>query len=158
LKGRGIKGEGLVNGNKGKEELMAELEPSHSFIIKLATDKEMHEMELLTEENLSRFGMKPNDIVSVSAKFAVPGYPYEELGVASPAHPCAGSACAIFRHPYGDECSIDFISFYDSNPKGRHAGGQPHWNNEIRFTKNGVPISVTKKVIRLRPITGGNSI
>jgi hypothetical protein len=90
---------------------MTELEPSHSFKIKVVTAKEMYEEELLKPEHLSRFGMKPNDIKTVSANYAVPGYLYEELGVASLAHSCAGSACAVFQDPYGEQCSIDYIAY-----------------------------------------------
>jgi len=125
---------------------MAELEPSHSFKIKVVTAKETYEEELLKQEHLSRFYMKPNDIKTVSANYAVPGYLYEELGVASLAHPCAGSACAVFQDPYGHQCSIDYIAYYDSNPHQSHAGGQPHWNSEIRYVKDSNVIGKTKVV------------
>ena len=130
-----------------KEEVMAELGSSHSFSIKLATDKQMHEIELLTEENLRIFGMKANDIKIVSVNFAVKGYLYEELGVARPTHPCAGSACAVFQDPYGNENSLDCIIYHDPNVRRSHADGLPHWNVELRCMKNGIEINRSNEVV-----------
>ncbi len=122
-------------------------DPQHTFIVKLATDKEIKEMELLTREHLSRFNMEPSDIKTVSANFAVPGYLYEEIGEASSIHPCAGSACAVFIDPDGHQCSIDDIIYYDRNPHRSHTGGQPHWNNEIRYMRDGKEIDRTKRIV-----------
>lgn len=124
---------------------MVELGSSHSFKVKLATDRETHEIELLTEKHLSRFPVKPNDIKNVSANFAVPGDLYEEPGVARLAHPCAGSACAVFQDTYGNQYSIDYIVYYDSNPRQSHEGGLPHWNTELRYMKNGAKIGKIEK-------------
>jgi len=124
---------------------MAELESSHSFKIKVVTAKEIYVEELLREEHLSIFGMKPSDIKAVSANYAVPGYLYEELGVASMEHPCASSACAVFQDPYDHPCSIDYIVYYDNNPYQTHANGQHHWNSEIRYVKNGKVLGKAEK-------------
>ena len=125
---------------------MVESKLSRSFKITVKTAKEIYEEELLKQEHLSRFNMNPNDIKTVSVNYAVPGYLYEELGVASLAHSCAGSACAVFQDPYGHQCSIDYIAYYDSNPHKTHAGGQPHWNSEIRYVKDGNIIGKIKEV------------
>ena len=126
---------------------MAESGSSPSFKVKLATYRETHEIELLTEENLSRFNIKRSDIKNVSANFAVPGDLYEEPGVAKRAHPCAGSVCAVFQDPCGNECSLDCIVYHDRNPHQSHEGGLQHWNVELRWMSNGIELKRSNKVV-----------
>jgi hypothetical protein len=127
---------------------MVDLENVHSFKVKVVTAKETYEQELLTPDNLRRFDMQPSDITMVSPNYAVPGYLYEEVNVASATHPCAGSACAVFPDPYGRICSIDYIAYHDSNPFKKHAGGKEHWNGEVRFVRDGEIIN------KIRPDDG----
>jgi hypothetical protein len=103
----------------------------HVFKVTVKTSKDEKTIDLLTPENLQVFGMTLNDITSISANYAVPGYLDEEIGIARIDHPCAGSACVVFQDPYGQQCSIDFTAYHNRNPYGRHAEGKPHWNNEV---------------------------
>ena len=126
---------------------MGEFNIVHSFKITVVTAKQIHEQELLTADNLRHFDMQPSDITTVTPQYAVPGYLYEEINVASENHPCAGSACAVFPDPYGHECSIDYIAYHDRNPHKSHASGKEHWNSEVRFVREGDIIFWDKKPV-----------
>ena len=111
----------------------------------VASEHSSHEFNLLDDIHLQPFGLTTEQIREPDVNFDVPGYLYEEKGEASPNHPCAGSACATFIDPYGRHCSVDFISYYDRNSSTSHAEGKPHWNNEIRYVRDGQEIHRTKE-------------
>jgi len=92
--------------------------------------------DLLDNDNLRVFGVSRNDIKEVKPIWAIPGYLYEELGVAGPHHRLIGSACASFSTVNGRNYSIDDLWYYDENIKKTHFGGRPHWNHERRFVKH----------------------
>lgn len=118
----------------------------HTCKVEFKTDRECKEMELLSGENLARFGMKEGDIINVRPIFDIPGYLYQEAGIARIAHPCAGSACVSFQDQYGYSYSVDCIAYHDSNPNRSHFNGEPHWNIETRFMKGGVPFGEVSKI------------
>jgi len=116
----------------------------NTFKVNLVTNVSSFEINLLDDSYLHPFGVTAKELLDPSVCYDVPGYLYTESGEASSTHPCAGSACMVFPDPYGQICSIDFISYYDFNPTGRHAEGRPHWNNEIRLMRNGTEIGRCK--------------
>ena len=63
---------------------------------------------LVTDENLARFGRKPSDVVEVSFSERYPGNPYTELGLAGLVHPVIGSGSAIFTE--AASLSVRFIT------------------------------------------------
>jgi hypothetical protein len=119
----------------------ARITNEHSCKVKLVTDKQVHEIELLSEENLAKLVVKAKDIRNVIPVFAVPGYLYEEANVANINHPCAGSACVNFQDQYHSHSySIDLIAYHDDNLPRSHFHGEPHWNTEIRYMKDNVEL------------------
>lgn len=89
--------------------------------------------DLLDEQNLERIGINRADIEEVRPVFAVPGYLYEEEGVAGKHHRLLGSVCAELTTYDNRRCSIDDLWYFDENVKKNHFGGKPHWNHERRF-------------------------
>lgn len=109
------------------------------FTVKIETaDLETYSWDLLTEENLKKVGIKPEDIKNIDPFFHVPGKLYTEPGVAKETHPCSGSI-GVWIYTYdGHKASIQDIIYYDFNPHKTHYGGLPHWNHERRLiTKKG---------------------
>lgn len=89
--------------------------------------------DLVTDENLARFGKVQSDIRSVTYSEHYPGDPYTELGLAGPAHPVIGSGSALVSFNDGSSATICDVFYEDLNPKRDHCNGQPHWNLERRF-------------------------
>jgi hypothetical protein len=89
--------------------------------------------ELMTHENLGRFGKTLADVQSVSYSSHYPGSPYAELPLAAPTHPTIGSGSAFVTFSDGTHATICDIFYEDLNPMKDHCNGQPHWNLERRF-------------------------
>jgi len=89
--------------------------------------------ELVTAENLARFGKTANDVQSVTYSEYYPGNPYTELNLAGTAHPIIGSGSALVGFKDGSSAAISDIFYEDLNPNRDHCNGQPHWNLERRF-------------------------
>jgi len=92
--------------------------------------------DLLNKRNLRSCGISREGIKEVETVFAVPGYLYEELGVAGLHHPLVGSACSILVTWDGRRLSIDDIWYFDENIERNHFNGRPHWNHERRFVEH----------------------
>lgn len=89
--------------------------------------------DLLDKENLEKIGISRNDIREVEPIFAVPGYLYEEEGIARKHHRLLGSACAALATYDNRRYSIDDLWYFDENVKKDHFGGKEHWNHERRI-------------------------
>ena len=107
---------------------------TQKIIVKIKTSNYEAEWNLLDERNLTELGIRASDIKdAISTFFHVPGYVYEESGVAGPNHPLAGSCgCHIITYNKGT-FGIQEIMYHDRGHRGGQ--GQPHWNHERRFLK-----------------------
>jgi len=92
--------------------------------------------DLLDESNLNKIGISRKDIKEVKTHFAIPGYLYEEEGIAGKHHRLIGSACAILDTHDGRKYSIDDIWYFDENVRKNHFDGKEHWNHERRIVKH----------------------
>jgi hypothetical protein len=92
--------------------------------------------DLLDKENLDRIGISRRDIREVQPIFAIPGYLYEEEGIARKHHRLIGSACAKFYTHDGRRFSVDDLWYFDENVKKTHFDGKPHWNHERRIVNH----------------------
>lgn len=92
--------------------------------------------DLLDKRNLKKIGISRSHIREVDPIFAIPGYLYEEEGVAGKHHRLLGSACACFTLYDDRRYSIDDIWYFDENTKKNHFGGREHWNHERRIIEH----------------------
>jgi hypothetical protein len=89
---------------------------------------------LVTYQNLTRFGRKANDVVEASFSEHYPGNPHTELRLAGLVHPVnIGSGSAMFTFNDGSRASVCEIFYQDFNLNKSHYHGEPHWNHERRF-------------------------
>jgi len=104
------------------------------FIVKLKTSNQVEGFwHLITEVNLKKVKVKPEDIKKIEPFFEVPGVLYTEPGVALGTHPCGGSI-GLWIYTHDDHrASIQDIIYYDPNICKSHCDGLPHWNHERRF-------------------------
>lgn len=100
------------------------------------TPNTMFSYDLLDEKNLEKIGISRSDILRVKPIFAVPGYLYEEEGIAGKHHRLVGSVCAEFVTCDDERYSIDDIWYFDENVKRNHFRGKEHWNHERRIIKH----------------------
>lgn len=112
------------------------ISPNDELIVEVDSPKWKLRYNLLDDANIRKIGIPRSEIVEVEPIFAIPGYLYEERGVAGPHHRLIGSACASFYTRDNRLFSIDDLFYFDENPKRSHFGGRQHWNHERRIVEH----------------------
>ena len=106
------------------------------ILIETETPKYKVSYDLLEKENLDRIGISREDIKDAIPVFHVPGYLYEENGLAGKNHQLLGSACTSICTYDERKFSIDDLWYFDENKGKTHFGGKPHWNHERRWVNH----------------------